>query len=114
MIKLFELWTRRPDMTHDEAVKYWQDVHVPLVKKTLGKSIVKYVTNIGIPYDARGWSAEEAPPYDGIAEFWLDMDMQEFEKMIKDTADVLQGDEKKFIGRYETMFVEEVIQKDNA
>ena len=112
MLKLLELWTRRSDMTHDEAVKHWQEVHVPLVIKTLDKYIIKYVTNIGIPLDIRGWSAEEAPPYDGMAEFWLDMDMEEFHRVIAETAHILQPDERKFIGTYRPMLVQEVIQKE--
>ena len=36
MIKLLELWTRRPDMTHEQAVRHWTEVHAPLVKKTFG------------------------------------------------------------------------------
>ncbi len=31
MIKLFELWTRRPDMTHEEAVRHWTEVHRELL-----------------------------------------------------------------------------------
>jgi EthD domain len=40
MIKLFELWTRRSDMTHEEAVRHWTEVHAPLVKKTFGEKII--------------------------------------------------------------------------
>jgi EthD domain len=47
MIKLLELWTRRPDMTHEQAVRHWTEVHAPLVKKTFGDKILKYVTNVG-------------------------------------------------------------------
>jgi EthD domain len=71
MIKLLELWTRRPDMTQEQAVRHWTEVHAPLVKKTFGDKILKYVTNVGLPLDTRGWSRKEAPPYDGIAEFWI-------------------------------------------
>jgi len=114
MIKLFELWTRRPDMTHEEAVRHWTEVHAPLVKKTFGDKIVKYVTNVGLPLDTRGWSRSEAPPYDGIAEFWIDMTVEELARAIRDTADVLWPDEQAFIGTYRPMLVEEIVQKDIA
>jgi EthD domain-containing protein len=61
---------RRPNVTPEEAVPDRTEVHAPLVKKTFGDKIIKYVTNVGLPLDTPGWSRNEAPPYDGIAEFW--------------------------------------------
>jgi uncharacterized protein (TIGR02118 family) len=111
MIKLFELWTRRSDMTHEEAIRHWTEVHAPLVKKTFGEKIIKYVTNVGLPLDTRGWSRNEAPPYDGIAEFWIDMTVEELDQAIRETAHILWPDEQAFIGTYRTMLVEEIVQK---
>ena len=112
MIKLLELWTRRPDMTHEQAVRHWTEVHAPLVKKTFGDKILKYVTNVGLPLDTRGWSRNEAPPYDGIAEFWIDMTVEELAQAIRDTAHILWPDDQAFIGTYRPMLVEEIVQKD--
>jgi uncharacterized protein (TIGR02118 family) len=112
MIKLLEMWNRRLDMTHEQAVHHWLNVHGPLVKKTLGSKIVKYVTNVGLPLDVRGWSKEEAPPYDGIAEFWLDVTVDELDAMIRESAHILQPDERSFIGTYRPMLVKEVFQKE--
>lgn len=112
MIKLLEMWNRRPDMTHDQAVHHWLNVHAPLVKKTLGPKIIRYVTNVGLPLDVRGWSKDEAPPFDGIAEFWLDIEPADLEAVIRETAHILQPDERQFIGTYRPMLVREVIQKD--
>ncbi len=114
MIKLLELWNRRLDMTHDQAVKHWLNVHGPLVTQVLGPRIIRYVTNVGMPLNIRGWSSEEAPPYDGVAEFWLDMDVQELQTMIKETASILQPDERSFIGTYRPMLVREVVQKERG
>src|SRR5262249_6865477 len=61
MIKLLELWTPRPDMTHEQAVRHWTEVKAPVVKKTFGDKILKYVTNVGLPLDTHGWSRNEAP-----------------------------------------------------
>jgi hypothetical protein len=58
------------------------------VKKTFGDKIIKYVTNVGLPLDTRGWSKNEAPPYDGIAEFWTDMTVEELGQAIRDTAHI--------------------------
>ena len=93
MIMLFELWTRRSDMTHEEAIRHWTEVHAPLVKKTFGDKIIKYVTNVGLPLDTRGWSRNEAPPYDGIAEFWIDMTVEELGQAIRETAHILWPEE---------------------
>jgi uncharacterized protein (TIGR02118 family) len=114
MIKLFELWTRRSDMTHEEAVRHWTEVHAPLVKKTFGEKIIKYVTNVGLPLDTRGWSRNEAPPYDGVAEFWIDMTVEELGQAIRETAHILWPDEQAFIGTYRPMLVEEIVQKDGS
>lgn len=113
MIKVFAIWTRRGDMTHEEAVKYWLEVHAPLVRKTW-PFIKKYVTNVGLPFNYTGWSKDEAPPFDGMAEFWFDLDMETFEKTIKskDYFETLVPDEKKFIGTWRAMVVEEIVQKD--
>lgn len=111
MIKLLELWNRRLDMTHDEAVHHWLNVHAPLVKDVLGPRIIRYVTNVGLPLDVRGWSADEAPPFDGVAEFWLDVEARELESLIRETASILQPDERSFIGTYRPMLVREVVQK---
>lgn len=111
MIKLFEMWNRRLDMTHDEAVHHWLNTHAPLVKKTLGPKIIRYVTNVGLPLDVRGWSTEEAPPFDGLAEFWLDIQPDELESVIRETASVLQPDERSFIGTYRPVLVREIVQK---
>ena len=62
MIKLLELWTRRPDMTHEQAVRHWTEVHAPLVKKTFGDKILKYVTNVGLPLDTRAGRGTKRPP----------------------------------------------------
>jgi len=113
MIKVFAIWTRRSDMTHDEAVKYWLEKHAPLVKKTW-PFIKKYITNIGLPFNYTGWSEDEAPPYDGMAEFWFDVDMETFKEKMqsKEYYEILAPDEKNFIGTWRAMIVEEITQKE--
>jgi hypothetical protein len=72
------------------------------------------VTNVGLPLDTRGWSRNEAPPYDGIAEFWINMTVEELGQAIRETAHVLWPDEQAFIGTYRSMLVEEIVHKDGS
>jgi uncharacterized protein (TIGR02118 family) len=111
MLKIILFWTRRPDMTHGEAVRYWLDRHAPLVARTFGDHLVRYLTNVGLPGNYSGWSPDEAPPFDGVSEFWFDMTREEFARVRAANADVLVPDEKAFCGTYRIMFVEEIAQK---
>jgi hypothetical protein len=112
MIKLLELWNRRWEMTHDQAVRYWCSRHAPLVLDTVGEHIRGYCTNVGLASNYSGWSDDEAPPHDGIAEFWLDMTAEELKRRIGEAAPILWPDEQAFIGCYRPMLVREVVQKD--
>ena len=111
MLKIILFWTRRPDMTHDEAVRYWTERHVPVVKQAFGDRLVRYLTNIGLPGNYSGWSPTEAPPYDGVAEFWFDMTRREFEQVRSAHAATLVPDEEAFVGTYRIMYVDEIVQK---
>jgi uncharacterized protein (TIGR02118 family) len=112
LIKILLFWTRRFDQTHDVAVKYWLEQHVPLVKKCFGDKLRRYVTNVGLESNYSGWSPTEAPPYDGVSEFWFDLTFEELQQAIADTRDVLWPDERAFTGTYRLMLVEEGIAKD--
>lgn len=64
MFKLVLLFRKREDMSHEEFVRYWREVHIPLVKKV--PNIRRYVISptCGAPMgDA---------DYDGMAELWFD------------------------------------------
>jgi len=112
MIKLVELWTRRPDMTHDEAVDYWINKHGPLVMNNV-PFVEKYIANEGLNFDTRGWSKEEAPPFDGMAEFWMNINKEALVKSINSEKyyETLVPDERKFIGTVRAMLVREVVLK---
>ena len=78
MDKLVFCWRRVPELSREEAQRYWREQHAPLVTRlasTLG--ITRYVQVHTTP-DAEsygGRSARSAPePYDGVAELWFDAD----------------------------------------
>jgi EthD domain len=110
VLKLFEPWTRRLDMTHEQAVRHWLDVHVPLVKDTLGERTLRYVANVGLE-SSFGTSQPQAPPYDGIAEHWLDVETpEEVVELLRANAPALAPDSRRFIGLGAPMVMEQVVQ----
>jgi uncharacterized protein (TIGR02118 family) len=115
VLKLFEPWTRRLDMTHDQAVRHWLDIHVPLVKAALGDLTLRYVANIGLPWSVDGGAAPQAPPYDGIAEHWLDVEEpQEVVELLRRNAPALAPDSALFIGCARPMVMRQVVQLDSG
>ena len=70
-VKLFELPTRRREMSRSECHRYWQEMHAPLVLGTaeMVKPLRRYVQSHCLEDGAAG-----LPPmrYDGLAELWFD------------------------------------------
>jgi len=64
MFKLVLLFRKREDMSREEFLRYWREVHVPLVKQV--PNIRRYVIS-----PVRGAPLGE-PDYDGMAELWFD------------------------------------------
>lgn len=64
MFKLVLLFRKREDLSHDEFIRHWREVHVPLVEKV--PNIRRYVIS-----PVRGAPLGE-PDYDGMAELWFD------------------------------------------
>ena len=66
MIKVIAVLHKRADMSREEFVRYWRDVHAPLVKKMPG--LRRYVINPALEAHPKG-----APlAFDGVAELWFD------------------------------------------
>lgn len=107
-VKTMFLLTRRPELTRDEAMAYWHEHHAPLVRETLGEALVRYATNIGVGSSLQGWP-DETSPYDGIAELWLDLSMDEMMSTVAAAAPVLLPDERAFLGTYRWLAVDEVV-----
>jgi uncharacterized protein (TIGR02118 family) len=108
-IKMLFMLTRRTDMTPDQAVRYWRERHVPLVRDTLGDSLVRYTTNVGLAAGFRGWSPQEAPAYDGIAELAVDHSATAQQEFIAANKSVLFPDERAFMGTYRAVFAREIL-----
>ncbi len=65
MIKLVYCITRRADLSRDEFVRYWREVHGPIGARIPGLLRLVQSAAIDVPGDAR------AGDYDGVAELWF-------------------------------------------
>lgn len=108
-IKFTWFLQRRADMTPEQSVDYWSNRHAPLVLENFGDLITRYAVNVGLPGNYTGWSPEQLPPYDGIAEFCVDVSLDEMKAAIEPKADIVLPDEQAFLGTYRGMVVEERI-----
>lgn len=58
------LLRKRPEWSQEEFLRYWRDVHVPLITRLPG--LKRYVISPTVPVD--GYPA----PYDGMAQLWFE------------------------------------------
>jgi uncharacterized protein (TIGR02118 family) len=65
MIKVLAVLHKRPDMSREEFVRYWREVHAPLAGRMEG--VRRYVINPTLEAFAMG-----EPSFDGVAELWFD------------------------------------------
>jgi uncharacterized protein (TIGR02118 family) len=67
MTRVIFVAKKRPDLTEDEFMTYWQQIHAPLVAKIPG--VRRHVIHSVIRAEL---GAEVEPICDGIAEIWFD------------------------------------------
>jgi uncharacterized protein (TIGR02118 family) len=65
MIKVIAMLWKRPDMSREEFVRYWREVHAPMAEGMEG--LRRYAINPTLEAFAMG-----EPPFDGVAELWFD------------------------------------------
>jgi uncharacterized protein (TIGR02118 family) len=65
MIKVLAVLYKRPDMSREEFVRYWREVHAPLAEGMEG--VRRYVINPTLEAFAMG-----EPSFGGLAELWFD------------------------------------------
>ena len=65
MIKLLAVLHKRVDMSREEFVRYWREVHAPMASGMEG--VRRYAINPTLEAFAMG-----EPPFDGLAELWFD------------------------------------------
>jgi uncharacterized protein (TIGR02118 family) len=68
MIKMIILCKRRSDLSREEFIFHWENVHARLARedKSFWSRVRGYVQNYCLP------SAEATPAWDGVVELWFD------------------------------------------
>lgn len=110
MVKTIALLKRKSGLSTEEFRKHYEEVHVPLAKRTfpfMRKYVRRYVTKA--PFSPSG----EEPLFDCITEEWFD-DMEAFRIMLDiyqtETGRPIREDEKELFDmtKLQYLFVEEV------
>jgi hypothetical protein len=96
-LKVFELLTRRADMTLAQAMEYWTEQHAALVKQRMaGHDFVRqYLNNVGLTDQP---SAQIAP-FDGVVTAHLRLDPDRFAAQISTPGNPVVADELNFLSR---------------
>jgi uncharacterized protein (TIGR02118 family) len=89
MRKMLGLMARRPDMSHEEFLKYWNTTHAEITAKVPG--LRSYVQNMCLP-DENG-----EPPYDGVAVLAFDDDAAMAKALATPEWEAVMDDVPKFL-----------------
>jgi uncharacterized protein (TIGR02118 family) len=105
MIKVLGLLTRKAEITHEEFVRHWYDIHGPLAHAVPG--IRRYVQSHIIDTRTRPDIPETNVEVDGIAELWYD-DLESMQRAgASPEMKRLTDDGALFIGQIKTYVIEE-------
>lgn len=105
MIKSISLLTRRPELTHDEFVRHWVDIHAPLAHAV--PRVKRYVQSHILAERTRPDIETLDVAIDGIAELWYDSLDDLRYAMSTPEAKILHDDGATFIGRIKTYTIDE-------
>ena len=105
MIKSISLLTRKAELTHEQFVKHWLEIHAPLAHAVPG--LKRYVQSHIVGERTRPDIATTDVAVDGIAELWYE-DRATMERAVASPeAKRLHADGALFIGGIKTFIVEE-------
>jgi uncharacterized protein (TIGR02118 family) len=105
MIKSISLLTRRLELTHEQFVRHWIEIHAPLAHAVPGMR--RYVQNHIEGARTRPDIPETLVDVDGIAETWFDDRDTMARANASSEAKRLHDDGALFIGRIKSFIVEE-------
>ena len=105
MIKVVGLLTRRPELTHEQFVEHWLEIHAPLALAVPG--VRRYVQSHIIGTRTRPDIPENDVEIDGIAELWYDDEAALAHAAATPEMKRLTDDGACFIGRIKSYIVEE-------
>jgi uncharacterized protein (TIGR02118 family) len=107
MIKSISLLTRKPELTHEQFVKHWLEIHAPLAHAVPG--LRRYVQSHIIDERTRPDIPTTEVAVDGIAELWYDDRAAMEHAVASPEAKLLHADGALFIGRIKTFIIEEKV-----
>ena len=105
MIKSISLLTRRPELTHEQFVRHWVEIHAALAHAVPGMR--RYVQNHIVETRIRPDILETDVEVDGIAETWFDNREAMARANASPEAKCLHDDGALFIGHIKTFTIEE-------
>jgi uncharacterized protein (TIGR02118 family) len=107
MIKSVSLLTRKPELTHEQFVRHWLEIHAPLAHAVPG--IRRYVQSHILEEHTRPDIPSTDVEVDGVAELWYDDREAMARAMATPEAKALHADGALFIGRIKSYVTEEKV-----
>jgi len=107
MIKSIGLLTRRPELTHEQFVRHWVEIHAPLAHAVPG--VRRYVQNHIVEERTRADIPTTEVAIDGIAELWYDDRAAMDRANASPEAVRLHADGALFIGQIKSYVIEEKV-----
>lgn len=107
MIKSISLLTRRPEISHEEFVRHWVEIHAPLAHAV--PRLQRYVQSHILAERTRADIETLAVEIDGIAELWYESVEDLRFAMATPEAKILHDDGATFIGKIKTFTIEEKV-----
>jgi uncharacterized protein (TIGR02118 family) len=98
-MQLFAFVKRKEGMSRDDFLRYWQDVHGPLIRDTpgLGDRTVSYVQHPVHPNDRSGFDGVAVQEFASWDDFLAMLDGPAGEAMRADEANFLDGSSIKVV-----------------
>jgi uncharacterized protein (TIGR02118 family) len=105
MIKVVGLLTRKPELTHEQFLQHWLEIHGPLAHAVPG--IRRYVQSHIVGTRGRPDIPETDVEVDGIAELWYDDQATFARAAASPEMKRLTDDGALFIGRIKSYIIDE-------
>ncbi len=103
--KTIGLLTRRPELTHEQFIRHWRDIHGPLAHAVPG--IRRYVQNDIVAEPSRSDIPDHEIAIDGIAEIWWESEEAMRQAAASPELKALHADGALFIGRIKSYVIRE-------
>jgi uncharacterized protein (TIGR02118 family) len=107
MIKSLSLLTRKPELTHEQFMRHWVEIHAPLAHGVPG--VRRYVQNHIRDEPTRPDIPTTEVAVDGVAELWFDDRAAMDRANASPEAKRLHDDGALFIGAIKSFIVEELV-----